>query len=75
MQFFFFSFLIISFAMAGLAAGLFLGRGALRGSCGGLNLADGTRIDCGGCPRRRKCERSANTDNREAGKVPAGVSS
>ncbi|MBT8136161.1 MAG: hypothetical protein KJO54_04000 [Gammaproteobacteria bacterium] len=51
MWIFLFSFLLFAAAMAGLAVGMLAGRGPLRGSCGGLNLADGTRIDCGYCKR------------------------
>ena len=71
MEVFVFSFLFFLLAMAGLATGLFLGRGAPRGSCGGLNLADGTRIECGACPRRRRCKAQDKSCNHEAGRVPA----
>ncbi len=49
------SFLVFLIAMTGMAAGVIAGRSALRGSCGGINLPDGTRIGgCGNCTKRSK---------------------
>lgn len=41
---------IMLLALAGLATGLFLGRGPVRGSCGGLGCAADRACDA--CPRR-----------------------
>ncbi len=60
MQLLILTFVIILLAMAGMAIGVMAGRGALRGSCGGLNLPDGTRIGCGACTRPQRCPRRAN---------------
>ncbi|MDH3588602.1 MAG: hypothetical protein OEQ74_04290 [Gammaproteobacteria bacterium] len=75
MQIFLFTFTAFLLAMAGLGAGIFLGRGAPRGSCGGLNLPDGTRIDCGACPKHRQCKRQEHTCDHETGDSPAGAQS
>lgn len=59
MQIVLISFVFFMIAMAGMAIGVMAGRKALRGSCGGLNLADGTRIDCDACARPEQCPRRA----------------
>ena len=43
------SFAVFALATLGLSVGVLTGRGALRGSCGGLNNPDGT--GCGACGR------------------------
>jgi hypothetical protein len=53
------SILVFALAVAGLGLGLLRGRGAIQGSCGGLNKIPGVASDCGGvcrrpCSRRRK---------------------
>ena len=52
------SFAAFSVALAGLGVGLLLGRGGIRGTCGGLNNPDG----CGACGRKpgvsSECPRS-----------------
>lgn len=52
------SFLIMALVMAGMAIGVIFGREPIKGSCGGLNNADGGSDCevCGGDPR--KCEES-----------------
>ena len=52
------SFVAFALALAGLGAGLLMGRGAIRGTCGGLNNpggcgACGRSPEQGECPRRR----------------------
>ena len=44
-----FSFMVFALALTGLSVGVLAGRGAIRGSCGGLNNPDGT--GCGTCGR------------------------
>lgn len=46
---------IVVLAAGGLGLGLVLGRGPVRGSCGGA--ACGSGLGCGGCPRRRAAEK------------------
>jgi len=62
--------LVFLFAAAGLALGLLFGRGAVRGSCGGLSVIPGVERLCScadPCPRRtRALEKAA-----EHGKEPA----
>lgn len=41
------SFVAFSLALAGLSVGVLAGRGAIRGTCGGLNNPEG----CGACGR------------------------
>ncbi|MGB5283228.1 MAG: hypothetical protein WCB63_08500 [Polyangiales bacterium] len=54
-----FSFMVFALALTGLSVGVLAGRGAIRGSCGGLNNPDGTgcgtcgRAASGQCPRKR----------------------
>lgn len=61
--------LVFLLAAAGLALGLLFGRGAVRGSCGGLSAIPGVErvCDCADpCPRkRRELEKDA-----ERGKEP-----
>ncbi|WP_200346502.1 hypothetical protein [Halochromatium glycolicum] len=53
---FLFALLFFSLAFAGLAAGVLAGRGAVTGSCGGLNQIPGLSSDCGGaCRSGRVC--------------------
>lgn len=53
------AFAIFALAVLGLAAGLLAGRGAPRGTCGGLNRIPGLRGACLGCPeeKRARCPR------------------
>ena len=46
---------VIAAAMLIMAVGLAFRYPCLRGSCGGAGVAgaDGTRLSCGACPRRR----------------------
>lgn len=46
------SILVFALAFAGLGLGLLRGRGAIQGSCGGLNKIPGAASDCGGTCRR-----------------------
>ena len=41
------SFMVFALAIGGLGVGLLMGRGGIRGSCGGLNNPNG----CGACGR------------------------
>lgn len=47
MTVFILSFVVFALAVAGLSVGLVAGRGGIRGTCGGLNQAEG----CGFCGR------------------------
>jgi hypothetical protein len=47
MTVFILSFVVFALAVSGLSIGLLAGRGGIRGTCGGLNQADG----CGLCGR------------------------
>ena len=49
MKIFLISFMIIAVSLIGMAAGIFLKRGCLKGSCGGLNNFSGNGTD-GECP-------------------------
>lgn len=49
MKLFLISFVIIGLSLAGMAAGLFLKRGCLKGSCGGLNNLSGNVGECPWC--------------------------
>lgn len=58
MQIYLLSFGLFALAFAGLALGVIAGRASLRGSCGGLGNADGSRSDCELCGRQRsRCPR------------------
>ena len=48
------SFIAFGLSMAGMAIGLFFGRPAIRGTCGGLaGICDGSkRLLCDDCPNR-----------------------
>ena len=58
MSLFVVSFIIIALAVGGMAIGVMNGRGAIRGSCGGLNARGGNCGSCGRdvsrCPARRE---------------------
>jgi hypothetical protein len=47
---------VVGASIAAMAIGVILRRPCLRGSCGGRELrdADGQRLSCATCPRRRK---------------------
>lgn len=47
---------LIGGAMVGLASGLLVGRGPLKGSCGGVSCGD--IGGCAACPRARKARKS-----------------
>ena len=51
MTVFLISVLVFALAMLGLGLGVLAGRGAPRGSCGGLNRIPGLKGACGGCDR------------------------
>ncbi len=54
------SFLVFIIVVLSMSIGVFYGRRALRGSCGGLNKISGIDSDCGGqC--RRPCARRKNS--------------
>lgn len=55
------SFAVFALALTGLSVGVLTGRGAIRGSCGGLNNPDGQ--GCGACGRSSR-ERSECTRKR-----------
>ena len=67
---FIFAFAVFIIAVLGLAAGMLAGRGAPRGTCGGLNQIPGLESACTGCsapassrsdcPRRRRPRSSAS---------------
>jgi hypothetical protein len=54
---------IVIFALVAVALGLGVlrGRGAIEGSCGGLNRIPGVESDCGGACRRPCKKRRAGT--------------
>ena len=56
MEIFLFSFLLIGLSLLGMAAGVLLKRGSLKGSCGGLNQVFGGDSGCGACSRRDQCK-------------------
>jgi len=60
MSVFLISFGLFLLAALALGLGLLLGRGAIRGSCGGLNRIPGLESACGGCDR--PCPRRASID-------------
>jgi hypothetical protein len=43
------AFAVVALAFLGMAAGVILGRGALRGSCGGLATIEGLEKSCPAC--------------------------
>jgi len=49
---FLFSIVIFALAAVALGIGVLRGRGAIEGSCGGLNRIPGVESDCGGTCRR-----------------------
>ena len=61
--------LVFLLAAAGLALGVMSGRGAVRGSCGGLSSIPGVEraCDCAEpCPRKRRTREVANDDGKES---------
>lgn len=54
MEIFFLSFILIGLSLVGMAAGVLLKRGCIKGSCGGLNQILGT--SCSACPRSNTCQ-------------------
>ncbi len=48
------SFIVFALSLCGLSVGLLLGRGGIRGTCGGLNNPEG----CGACGRRAGSDRT-----------------
>ncbi len=62
---------VIALVITGMAAGVLLGRGPIKGSCGGMGaLGIDTQCDiCGGNPRR--CDEE--TRNGEVGKAKPGL--
>jgi len=62
---FLFSIVIFALAAVALGIGVLRGRGAIEGSCGGLNRIPGVESDCGGsCRRPCKKRRDAAADTR-----------
>ena len=60
--------LVFLLAAAGLALGVLSGRGAVRGSCGGLSSIPGVERACScaePCPRRRRALETANDNGKE----------
>jgi hypothetical protein len=60
-----FSILIFALVAVALGIGVLRGRGAIQGSCGGLNRIPGVESDCGGMcrrPCRKRRAGAANTD-------------
>jgi hypothetical protein len=51
-------------AMAGMAAGVLAGRGAPRGTCGGLNRIPGMDGECGGCSSPDRARSRGNARGR-----------
>ena len=61
---FLFSIVIFALAAVALGIGVLRGRGAIEGSCGGLNRIPGVESDCGGsCRRPCKKRRDAAAGN------------
>lgn len=56
MAFFMMSFLVITFAILGMALGALCGRRPLKGGCGGLNSLAGLEAACESCASRCKKE-------------------
>jgi len=62
---FLFSIVIFALAAVALGIGVLRGRGAIEGSCGGLNRIPGVESDCGGtCRRSCKKRRAGTADTR-----------
>jgi len=60
---FLFSIVIFALAVGALGIGVLRGRGAIEGSCGGLNRIPGVESDCGGtCCRPCKKRRAGTAD-------------
>jgi hypothetical protein len=58
-----FSIVIFALVALALAIGVLRGRGAITGSCGGLNRIPGMESDCGGaCRRPCKKRRAGRAD-------------
>jgi len=58
---FLFSIVIFALAAVALGIGVLRGRGAIEGSCGGLNRIPGVESDCGGSCRHPCKKRRAGT--------------
>ena len=61
-----FSIVIFALAVVALGIGVLRGRGAIEGSCGGLNRIPGVESDCGGTCRHpcKKNRRTGAADTR-----------
>lgn len=51
MELFLISFVLIGLSLLGMAAGVLLKRGSIKGSCGGLNNLSGEDAECSICGR------------------------
>jgi len=61
---FLFSIVIFALVAVALGIGVLRGRGAIEGSCGGLNRIPGVESDCGGsCRRPCKKRRAGSAGN------------
>jgi len=60
-EIFLISFLLIGLSLLGMAAGVLLKRGSLKGSCGGLNQLFGGESNCGACSRADQCKKKRGT--------------
>ena len=56
MEIFLISFLLFVLSLLGMAVGVMMRRGSLKGSCGGLNQVLGGEAGCGACSRRDQCK-------------------
>jgi hypothetical protein len=60
-----FSIVIFALVAVALGLGVLRGRGAIEGSCGGLNRIPGVESDCGGSCRRPCNKRRAGSADTE----------
>ena len=56
MEIFIVSFFIIGLSLLGMAAGVLMKRGSLKGSCGGLNNFLGGDSECPYCSDKSECK-------------------
>ena len=56
MELFLISFIIIGLSLIGMAAGVLMKRGSLKGSCGGLNNFQGGESSCPICSDTGECK-------------------
>lgn len=63
MKLFLISFILIGLSLIGMAAGVLLKRGSIKGSCGGLNNLSDDEAECSVCGRTANDMKNCENNN------------